>query len=515
MATWVAAGLALLSLIASALTALLLIALLRSAAAPAAPGTSAAQTPPASPPIPKDGDRLERLLQMRSRLLAFAAHDIRTPLGIIEGFSHLLLRAPETKKSEYLFHIDRAVSVIRRLLGDLTDIGTIETGRLRLSFSTFDAVALAKEAVAGLEPAARAKGVRLSVKEARGELPIQADRFRLAQALQNLAANAVKFTPEGGQVEVAIYMEEGWLELSVTDTGPGVDPQEAARLFTPYYQSKRLGPAERSGGLGLGLAIAEEIAKAHGGRAGVDSPGPGAGSKFWLRIPAAPVESSAAPQPIPGSMFEPGPADEAPLVPEAALSAPIVEFQLLAAQLQEQLDDIRAKLARSLQRLGELEGTASEDRQVYDAARSEARLEEARRLERGLSDSVHRRITELEASLLDSRRGDELDARLKRLESSPLRPDAFADRLARLQKLADSEKLEREKLTAAVDRLRELFGDPDDFRGELAKLGTNVARLAETVKLRSELSGLQAAGLLQRLGSLEAEVRAVDRTRPQ
>jgi signal transduction histidine kinase len=146
-----------------------------------------------------------------------------------------------------------------------------------------DLARLTREAVRRFQPLAQDKAITLTA-EMDDELWIEGDADRLMQVLVNLLDNALRHTPERGAVTcraVRLADAPGWAEVTIRDTGPGISPEDLPRVFDRFYQAEK---ARRRGGAGLGLAIVQEIVRAHGGQAGVDSPA-GQGAIFWVRLP--------------------------------------------------------------------------------------------------------------------------------------------------------------------------------------------------------------------------------------
>ncbi len=226
----------------------------------------------------------QQALQARDRVLGIVAHDLRNPLHTINMSAALLLDPAfsEVERARQARMIQRSVQRMDRLIQDLLDIARIEADRLNLKREVHDARDLVEEVVELHTSLAAASGLRLRYDRNEEGMPISADRDRLLQVLSNLIGNAIKFTPEGGEIEVrAERMDEG-MRFSVRDTGPGISAEDLPNLFQPFWQAKR---GSRDGA-GLGLMIARGIVEAHGGTIRADSV-PGQGSTFSFTIPAA------------------------------------------------------------------------------------------------------------------------------------------------------------------------------------------------------------------------------------
>jgi PAS domain S-box-containing protein len=227
---------------------------------------------------------LRQALQARDEVLGIVSHDLRNPVGTIFSAASLLLElelSPE-KRQVHLTAIKRSAERMNLLIRDLLDVARTEAGALRVVPARFRVRELLDELMGLYVERGRAGGVELASvldhPEARG----WGDRDRILQALSNLVDNALKFTPKGGRVEVGARVEpqEGGLLLWVEDSGPGIAPDDRARLFDPFWQV-----SQRDGrGAGLGLSIVEGLVQAHGGRVWVEST-VGEGSTFFLLLP--------------------------------------------------------------------------------------------------------------------------------------------------------------------------------------------------------------------------------------
>lgn len=228
---------------------------------------------------------LRDLEEMRADLLSTIAHELRTPLTVIRT-SVGLLRDPDTRPSPeqhlaLLDTIERNADRMQRLVTDTLDLTRFRAGRIALQLRRFDAIALAKAVVAPLVPASAA---RIDLHAPPNPVWVFGDRRRLDQALVNLVSNALKYSPVETRVSLTVTRQPPEVHWEVADQGPGIPPEERARLFERFF----VGRNDRTGtrdGTGLGLPIALAVAQAHGGRIDVDSE-PGAGSRFAIVVPA-------------------------------------------------------------------------------------------------------------------------------------------------------------------------------------------------------------------------------------
>ncbi len=231
--------------------------------------------------------RLKELDRLKSNFIATMSHELRTPLTSVIGYSEMMLEGLggtlSDEQREYLTIIMEKGESLLHLITSILDISKIEAGRVRLVLGEVDVAQLLRDAAATVLPTARKKGLKVVCEPA--ELPhLHGDREKLRQCLINLASNAVKFTPAGGQVTVSAEVLAGEkLALKVADSGIGIPAEHLNRIFDVFYQVD--GSTTREyGGAGLGLAIVKSFAEAHGGEIKVDST-PGQGSTFSLVLP--------------------------------------------------------------------------------------------------------------------------------------------------------------------------------------------------------------------------------------
>ncbi len=222
-----------------------------------------------------------RMARLRDEFLHLAAHELRTPLTVIKGNAELLMKrgSPDEVKARAIralkLHSDR----VARLTQAMLDVVHIQSGGLRLVWETLDLCALAREVVATVQR--EAPGHHLAVL-AEGEVLVSGDRRRLATVLLHLLENAVRFSPEGGPVEVAVGGRGKEAVVAVRDYGVGIPPERQAEVFEAFYQVQPM--VSPTSGMGLGLYISREIISRHGGRVWVESE-VGKGSVFSFTLP--------------------------------------------------------------------------------------------------------------------------------------------------------------------------------------------------------------------------------------
>jgi PAS domain S-box-containing protein len=225
----------------------------------------------------------------KDEFLATLSHELRTPLNAIIGWSRMLLdRTMDDRSTKHALEvIYRNASLQAQLVNDILDVSGIITGGLRIECRPTDLAAVIRAALDAVRLSAEAKGTRIRTNVPDSPVPIDGDAQRLQQVVWNLLANAVKFTPAGGLVEVTLTDDGGsQLEIRVQDNGAGIDPAFLPHVFERFRQAD--GSASRQhGGLGLGLAIVRHLVELHGGTVRVESGGLETGATFTVSLPRA------------------------------------------------------------------------------------------------------------------------------------------------------------------------------------------------------------------------------------
>ena len=237
-------------------------------------------------------EKLGALNQEKDRFLGIAAHDLRNPLSSMRGLSQLMLEMPlePAQQREFLETIQRTSDEALALVNDLLDVSVIESGKLELRRGEHDVAELVRRRLHLLEAHARRKDIEVRL-EAEGAEPASIDPARFSQVIDNLASNAIKYSPPGSLVRLTLRSEGGRMELAVKDQGPGISDEDRTKLFRSFQKLS----AQPTGGekaTGLGLAIVKKIVDAHDGTITVDSE-PGAGSTFTVSIPLQAGKESA------------------------------------------------------------------------------------------------------------------------------------------------------------------------------------------------------------------------------
>jgi signal transduction histidine kinase/CheY-like chemotaxis protein len=224
--------------------------------------------------------------RMKDEFLAVLSHELRTPLNAIVGYSRLLRGGilPPDKAARGLETLERNATWLTQIVEDVLDVSRIVSGKIRLDVQPVELPLIVDNAVATIQPAAEAKGVRVQSVVDPGVAPVSGDPGRLQQVVWNLVSNAVKFTPKKGRVQVRLERVNSHVEIVVSDTGIGIGPDFLPHVFERFRQAD-VGTTRKTGGLGLGLAIVRHIVEMHGGTVEASSPGEGQGATFRVRLP--------------------------------------------------------------------------------------------------------------------------------------------------------------------------------------------------------------------------------------
>jgi len=252
-------------------------------------------------PLPGEGGRpcgavlvlnevtdLRQLEAMRRDFIANASHELKTPLTVIQGVVETLNEEPsmdEGSRRRFVEKLHHQTTRLASLVRDLLSLSRYEASGTQLGKEPLDLGELAAECARDHRAAAEAKGLSFAFEPAERPLPLTGDRSALRQALDNLLANAIQYTPAGGRVRLSVRPSEGHAVAEVEDTGIGIEPAHQARIFERFYRVDKARSREL-GGTGLGLSIVRNAVLGHGGQVSVES-APGRGSRFRIRIPLA------------------------------------------------------------------------------------------------------------------------------------------------------------------------------------------------------------------------------------
>ncbi len=234
----------------------------------------------------------KRLDDVRRDFVANVSHELRTPLSgvksVIETLQGGAVEEPDVAR-DFLARAETEVERLVQLLEELLALSRLESGDLRFTERPLDVGDVVRSVGQRMAPYARRAGVALRVDVNGRPQGISGDPAAVERAVVNLVDNAIKFTPEGGSVDLSSRVEDGSVTIEVADTGAGIDPLDLPRVFERFFKADR---ARQRGGTGLGLAIVKHTVEAHGGSIGVDSQ-LGAGSVFRVTLPLAPPADAA------------------------------------------------------------------------------------------------------------------------------------------------------------------------------------------------------------------------------
>jgi two-component system OmpR family sensor kinase/two-component system sensor histidine kinase BaeS len=229
-------------------------------------------------------DALDQAERLRRHMVADIAHELRTPLSLVQGSLEAILDGMYELNLENVDSVHEETLVLTRLVNDLRDLALAEAGQLRLEEEDVDMTDLITRSAERFRAQAAEQGVSLATDLSTDLPTVRGDRQRISQVLINLMSNALRYTPAGGQVVVAAQPGSAEVLVSVADTGEGIASEDLPYVFERFYRADK-SRARTSGGSGLGLAISRHIVKAHGGRIWAESQ-MGGGATFVFTLPA-------------------------------------------------------------------------------------------------------------------------------------------------------------------------------------------------------------------------------------
>jgi signal transduction histidine kinase len=232
-------------------------------------------------------DEAEASSRSKEMFIAMVSHELRTPLNVMSGWVWQMQRRPADPLllQRGLNGLQRTGQILTRLIEDLADVSRGMSGKLALKREPMPLMPIVASAVDDIRPAALAKGVEMRA-DISTRAVVDADAVRLTQVFSNLLVNAVKFTPEGGRIDIDATDAGDRVRVTVNDTGPGIPPRALRFIFEPFRQVDAARDS-RAGGLGLGLAIAKQVVDLHGGRIIVERGNNGRGSRFVVELAVA------------------------------------------------------------------------------------------------------------------------------------------------------------------------------------------------------------------------------------
>lgn len=231
-------------------------------------------------------EELDKAEQQRNNLTNDVAHELRNPLHVIQGNLEGILDGVYQPTAEHLNATLDETRLLSRLVDDLQMLSLSEAGQLPLHRKQFLVKDLLSDVAASFEGTAKLRGVDLNIKlaESSEHLELNADSDRLDQVLSNLVGNALRFTPEGGQITLSAEAKDSGVRISVADTGSGIPSEDLPYVFERFWKGDRSRTHQDGGGSGLGLAISRQLVQAHGGQIHAESE-PGKGTRFLIDLP--------------------------------------------------------------------------------------------------------------------------------------------------------------------------------------------------------------------------------------
>ena len=232
----------------------------------------------------------------KDRMLAIVAHELRNPLASLQAGLRLLERgeAPDDRSMRVRGLMEQQLAHLVRLIDDLLDVSRVSAGKISLHREVLDLTGVLTMAAETARPLMEAGGHDFAFTPPAQTVTIEADRTRLAQIVGNLLANAAKYTPRGGHITLSAAIQPATVEIVVADDGIGIPPDQQTQIFQMFAQ---IGDhrAHAQGGLGIGLALVQQLVQMHGGSIDVHSDGPGCGSRFGVVLPRRDAASLAQP----------------------------------------------------------------------------------------------------------------------------------------------------------------------------------------------------------------------------
>jgi two-component system OmpR family sensor kinase/two-component system sensor histidine kinase BaeS len=228
-------------------------------------------------------EELARADDLRRNMTADVAHELRTPLSVIQGKIEGVLDGVYPATPEHLEPILEETKLLAHLVDDLRVLALAEAGQLSLNRQAVDVADLLRDAQVNFGPQADDRDITLALDLPSALPPVNADRRRVSQVVGNLLTNALRHTPQGGCVTLSAATDEDMVVVSVSDTGVGISTEDLSYIFERFWRGER-SRSRAGGGSGLGLAIAKQLVEMHGGSITVES-APGAGSTFRFTLP--------------------------------------------------------------------------------------------------------------------------------------------------------------------------------------------------------------------------------------
>jgi signal transduction histidine kinase/PAS domain-containing protein len=304
----------------------------------------------------------ERASNLKDDFLATLSHELRTPLSAILGWSQVLRRRPPTAEDieRGLEAIERNARMQTQLIEDLLDMSRITAGKLRLDVQIVDPIAFIEAAVQTVQPAADAREIRIEKMLDPVAGPVSGDPSRLQQVIANLLSNAIKFTPKGGKIQIVLARVNSHVEVSVADTGVGIEPALLDQVFERFRQADG-STTRRFGGLGLGLSIVKHLVELHGGSVRAESEGLEKGTTMTVLLPLAVVRR------VPAIVERVHPTVAAPMLAEGDYR--VADLSGVRVLVVDDDSDTRDLVQRVLRHCGATVAVASEAHEALDHVR--------------------------------------------------------------------------------------------------------------------------------------------------
>jgi PAS domain S-box-containing protein len=272
----------------------------------------------------------ERASKFKDQFLSTMSHELRTPLNAVLGFSDLLADERygplNDRQQRYVAHIHTGGKHLLKLISDILDLSKIEAGRMELTREDVTVTSAFVEVISALYPLAEKKSQAL-LQQVEPHLHVRADAMRFKQVLMNLAGNAIKFTPEGGRIELAARQVDDQVRVEVRDNGPGIPLDQQQRIFEAFFRLTEIGSATE--GTGLGLAITARLVELHGGKLGIESQ-PGEGTCFYFSLPLI-ANASDQPAQSSGSMPRASKTPRILVIEDNAVTGQLIQSQLTSS----------------------------------------------------------------------------------------------------------------------------------------------------------------------------------------
>lgn len=234
--------------------------------------------------LQKAYDEISRIEKIKSDFIAIASHELRTPLGVVLGYAEFLKEETHGELSEHAERVLNSAMKLRVLVEDMTNMNLMHLGTTRLELHPVSIQSILKACREEIANTAQAKGQRLDIKMPEQALIVKADQEKLALVFNNILNNALRFTPDGGIIQVTASSEHKDVRVEIRDSGIGIPVNELDNIFKEFYQVEDH-MRRRHGGMGLGLSIAQGIVRLHGGKIWAESKGDGQGTTIVVLIP--------------------------------------------------------------------------------------------------------------------------------------------------------------------------------------------------------------------------------------